>query len=122
MNAIGGIDLPESDIHASIVSYCHKTLPDGCVWWHTPNSGNRDGKGMGWLRKAGVMPGIPDLIFLYRGCVLPLEIKSRTGKLNPAQIKIHERLTDAGFPPVVVRSLEEAIGEIQQFIKDSWKP
>jgi Holliday junction resolvase len=47
-------------------------------------------------------PGVPDLLTRSRGVWLPLEVKSRTGVLTPAQIR-----SAAGCP--IVRSVAEAL-------------
>lgn len=52
--------------------------------------------------------GEPDLlVFADRGRVFPVELKSRTGKLSPAQNAVHHHLRSLGHTPHVIRSLEE---------------
>lgn len=51
--------------------------------------------------------GLPDLLIGFRGETYLLEVKTKTGKLTPAQIAFREAWQ--GKPIVVIRSLEEAL-------------
>jgi hypothetical protein len=59
------------------------------------------------LRVAKVsLPGFPDLVVYGPRCgVRLLEVKSKAGRLTPAQVE-H---TAAGWPVVVVRTVEDAL-------------
>lgn len=60
------------------------------------------------LHEAG--EGIPDLLIGYRGQTHLLEVKSKSGKLNPRQVEWHSIWT--GHPVGVVRSVEDALAFI----------
>lgn len=55
-----------------------------------PNGGYRNRIEAKRLKKEGVLAGVPDLIFLYRGLVYPIEMKTKNGKLGSNQKELHE--------------------------------
>ena len=63
------------------------------------------------LKKAGVMPGFPDLILFdrrVRRCGF-FEVKAKAGRVTPAQLKFAAEYPTAwGWPYAVVRSVEDA--------------
>lgn len=83
-------------------------LVPGVVWWHTPNGGTRrdafEGKR---LAEMGLLPGFPDLAFLWGGLSL-LELKKERGTLSDAQIELHPRLIAAGARVATANSLATA--------------
>jgi hypothetical protein len=63
------------------------------------------------LKKAGVLPGFPDLILFDRKVrrVGFMELKSAKGKLTPSQEKFEQEFVPMwGWPYAVVRSVDEA--------------
>jgi Holliday junction resolvase len=54
--------------------------------------------------------GVPDLLVSFRGETFLMEIKTRTGKLTPAQIKWRDQWQ--GGPVGVVRTVDEALAFI----------
>lgn len=63
------------------------------------------------LKRAGVMPGFPDLILFDRRArrVGFFEIKSATGRTSPAQQRVADTITGVWqWPYAVVRSVEDA--------------
>lgn len=55
-----------------------------------PNGGRRDKMDVMQLKASGLVPGIPDLIFVWQKKVYGLEGKTTTGILSSEQIKVHE--------------------------------
>lgn len=51
--------------------------------------------------------GVPDILAGYKGETFLLEIKTKKGKLTPAQVKFHESWR--GKNPVVVHTIDEAL-------------
>jgi hypothetical protein len=60
----------------------------------------------------GVHPGFADLVVLWEGNVLFLELKSRKGQLSPAQRAFRDAVQAQGFGWVLVRSLDDALGAL----------
>lgn len=109
----------ERDIQAQVVKFCHEALPSDVVFFHVPNSGKRMGKKIGWLRQAGVIKGIPDLVIAFRRKVLWIEFKTRKGDVEPHQQVIHDKLSANGFQVEIVRSFERGTAVITEFIKEA---
>ena len=61
------------------------------------------------LKKAGLQAGWPDIQLVYRGRYYGLEVKTPVGRLSPAQIELHKRLTKDGCSVAVARSVDDAL-------------
>lgn len=109
--------ISESVLHSQIVQFCWAQLPTDAIFHHSPNEGKRGWNAQRWLKHSGAKAGWPDLEIFWNGRVLFLEVKSKKGDASKAQFAVHDQLIRAGFPPVVVRSLEEAERVIKAWIK-----
>ncbi len=106
-------DLSEAAIQSQVRSYLAALGIDAV---HVPNGSHLAGDGkaramqMNALKKAGVMPGFPDLICFDRRTrrVGLIEVKARTGKLQPSQEHFADNIAPAwGWPYAVVRSVDD---------------
>lgn len=96
---------------------------DFCRWKHypvyaIPNGGRRDPKEAAFLKKSGVMAGVPDLCFPaarrgYHG--LYIELKVGRNRPTPAQEEWLARLNNAGYCARVCWGSEEAIETIKWY-------
>lgn len=82
-----------------------------------PNGGRRDAATGAQLKREGLRPGAPDLIFYGEGgAVMWMELKNGTGgRLSEAQRVLHEDLYHCGHSVVVVRSLAEGCAAVMDF-------
>jgi len=65
---------------------------------------------LGGVSRKWVSPGrdgVPDRIVIYKSHVVFVEVKTTGGRLSPAQVREHERLTAAGADVVTVYGEEE---------------
>jgi len=67
----------------------------------------------------GVVPGIPDICVpiarkAWHG--LYLEFKTKKGRVSPEQKNIHALMTEQQYKVVVVRSAQEAQGELENYL------
>jgi len=62
----------------------------------------------GWTVERVSASGFPDLLCVRRGEVVLIEVKSKGGRMKPAQVKLHARLRAAGLAVAVVTTPEEA--------------
>lgn len=114
--------------------YLEDRLQMACKYWfdcqypqyrlllhHSPNEGllmkhDRDGA----KRKAmGMRPGFPDFIFLLpnrQHPYLALELKSEKGRQSDHQKEYQLAVEQAGGKYVIVRSLDEFIGQINAYM------
>jgi len=82
-----------------------------------PNGGNRDVKTAMYMKMAGTMPGIPDVMCLLstrngmKG--LAIEFKSEKGYLSEDQKRWQNKLDCIGFVYCVCKSTDEAIEKIE---------
>ncbi|MFT4959506.1 MAG: hypothetical protein ACI92Z_000581 [Paracoccaceae bacterium] len=104
---------PEADAQRAIVQTLRFVLPRGSIVHHSANevsSGDRHGKSrQALLVGMGVHAGFADLILLSEGRVLFLEVKSKTGRLRPAQVAFRDVVQMQGFAWALVRSVDDAL-------------
>lgn len=85
--------------------------PEGPLWWASTNQrGTRKPWEQGILTALGLRPGVPDLLLLWKGRLVGIELKSARGRMSPAQEEFHRLLTLAGGVAHVCRSLDEFSG------------
>lgn len=86
-----------------------------------PNGGRRDAITGRRLKEEGVLAGVSDLIFLKRnrhyGALL-IETKTRKGTQRNSQKEWESKITEDGYKYVVVRSLDEFIKVVNDYLKD----
>ncbi len=97
----------EQALHRAAAEFLDLALPAGAEWWHTPNGGTRSRIEGAVFKAMGVRPGIPDLLILFRGKLIAVELKASSGRLTPAQKAMHLRLTLAGAVVTTCTSLDE---------------
>lgn len=104
---------PEADAQRAIVSVLRAVLPKGAIVHHSANEvrtcGELARQSQAILVGMGVHPGFSDLLVISEGRVLFLEVKSKTGRLRPAQQAFREDVTRQGFGWALVRSVDDAI-------------
>ena len=97
----------ESDLQKSVIQY----LTIKHIFHYRQNSGaivtERKGK-KGFYRFTS-MNGLPDIVCVYRGQYVGLEMKSNKGKLSENQIMFREKLEQAGGKYIEVRDLDTII-------------
>lgn len=99
----------------------HKDL--SILLHHSPNEGLLVKRASdGAKRKAmGVRAGFPDFIFLKSNRFYPylaIELKTQKGKQSEYQIAYQKAIEANGGKYVVVRSLEEFMSEINEYLKN----
>lgn len=107
---------PEADTQRAIVQALRFVLPRGAIVHHSVNevtAGDRSAKArQAILVGMGVHPGFADLIVLSQGRVLFLEVKSKTGRLCPAQVAFRDAVQAQGFAWALVRSVDDAMAAL----------
>lgn len=84
-----------------------------------PNGGARSKATAGKLKAEGVTAGVADLLLLipsqgFHG--LAIEMKTEDGRQSPAQKAWQAKVEAMGYKYVVVRSLEQFISEINDYL------
>ena len=110
---------PEADAQRAIVQALRFVLPHGAIVHHSVNeitAGDRRAKArQAILVGMGVHPGFADLIVLSEGRVLFLEVKSKTGRLSPAQKTFRNAVQAQGFAWALVRSVDDALAALADY-------
>jgi hypothetical protein len=98
----------EHQLQAAVAEFLGFALPPHeAVFCSIPNGGKRNKATAGKLKAEGLQPGAPDLLILWRGRAIGLELKTGKGRLSPRQMAFSMRWTTAGGVYAVARSLEE---------------
>ncbi len=100
----------EDDLHMAVARYLDLALPEDAVWTTVEHGGKRGKREAGRLKAKGLTPGWPDIIIIYRGSPICIELKSAKGVLSPAQKALHPRLMLAGAWVYTATSIEELEG------------
>jgi hypothetical protein len=67
------------------------------------------------LKRAGLVPGIPDVALIHDGRAHFIEIKTATGRLSPDQVMMRDRLAASGARVATARSVPEV-----ERLLDAW--
>jgi hypothetical protein len=90
----------EEDAHVITSAYLTHVLPVEAVWWHTPNGARYNPKTAhaeaALMAAMGLLPGMPDILILYRSTLHGFDVKSAKGVATPAQITVAARLNAGG--------------------------
>jgi len=107
------------NIHTDVIGQSEDALQQKCYFWFwnnyphlrgllfaVPNGGARDGKEGKKLQLTGVVPGVSDLILLYRTQAYLIELKKdKKAKQRKHQKEWQKEVEHQGFTYFVVRSL-----------------
>jgi hypothetical protein len=87
----------EFQLQCAVVDIVRRWINPGWIFTHIPNGEKRDIVTAARLKRMGVQPGFPDLMFIGPpGRVCWLELKAKGGRLTEAQGAIASRLLGAG--------------------------
>lgn len=75
--------------------------------FHVPNGGHRNAREGAKFKTMGVIKGVSDLIFLYRGMSWLLELKTEIGFQSQNQLDWEDKVKEQGFEYYVIRSVKE---------------
>ena len=114
---MAGKKSPEHKIQVAICELLHYCLPQDATFWAVPNGGSRsqfttkngrtfslEGKR---LKDEGVKPGVSDLMILWQGRLICLEVKTEKGRQSKAQKEWEAEVTASGGLYRVVRSTDD---------------
>lgn len=105
----------EERLQRDIIRFARWALPHNAMIFAVPNGGKRHSAAAARLVGMGTMAGVPDLLLLYRGHTLGIEVKLPGTYLSPTQKQVHARMTGCGINCVVVRSLDEFAAHLRAF-------
>ena len=105
--------MTEDRIHRDILKNLRALLPNHWIVYHTPNGGARDAITGAQMKGLGVIAGVPDLTILGDGKTYFMEVKSKSGRLQPSQKMFFGKLERNGIEYAVVRSVDDALACMQ---------
>ncbi len=104
----------EDHLQASIKAAADVLIRDG-LCFAIPNGGLRTKAEAAKLKWTGVVAGIPDMcLVLPDGRSLWMEMKTRAGRLSPAQEEVHKVFGHLGHPVSLIRSLDDFLDELRR--------
>lgn len=106
-------ELSEKDIERQILEFL-ETLPD-CFAWKQNTVGAPSGSGGYRLAKSRfIFRGVSDILGVFRGRAIAIEVKTRVGKVSPEQEMFMENIRNHGGFAFVARSLDDAIRKMKE--------
>ena len=102
------VPMREQAIHESLCQWLTLALPREAFFFHPANGEYRNVITGARLKRMGLKAGVPDLVVLYGGKAVFLEIKAPKKYLSPEQREVHAALKLAGCDVFVIHSLMEA--------------
>lgn len=112
----------EDQLQKSVLTYFDYKYPEyRLLLHHSPNGGKRNAIEAAKFKQMGVRAGFPDLILLvpnkfYTFC--GIELKAKNGRQSEHQKEYQREFERIGAKYVVVRSLDEFISIIDEYMKD----
>jgi hypothetical protein len=101
---------PEQEIQIAVMKHVRIRSMPGVFCFHVPNAGKRSMFVGSIMKQIGVVAGVPDLIFLYRGQSFGLELKaSKQQKASDEQVAALNAMEVAGARTAIAHSLDEAL-------------
>lgn len=80
--------------------------------WHTPNGGKRNAIEAKRFKDIGVIAGIPDLFFLWKGKLYGFEVKVTGDRQSEAQKEIEAKLKANGAEYYIVKNTPDKFVEV----------
>lgn len=100
--------------YAEQVAVCSLLSTAGVFYFSIPNE-HRDVKTIPRLKKAGMVPGMPDLCILHDGTAYFLEMKRIGGRVDDHQYAIHHALERMGYHVAVAYGYADAVRIIDEW-------
>ena len=95
----------EDEFQQALFQWHWSNFPDQRrLLFHVPNGGTRNKIEAMRLKAKGVVPGVPDLGFFWKGRTYWFELKTQKGTLSPAQKKLHHAWDN--YPNVIKTSYD----------------
>ena len=112
--------MTEDQLQAKCFPWIWNTYPNlRRLCWHVPNGGHRNKLEAAKFKSIGVVAGVPDLEFHFKGRSYFIELKIPGGSQSPKQKKVQEALEGQGFNYYLIWSFEEFQRIIKEIIKRS---
>lgn len=115
-----GLKREDLNIHIDTKGQSEDALQQKAFFWFTntfptlrkcffavPNGGGRDVREGKKFKLTGLVPGVADTIFCYKGTATFIELKTETGTQSQRQKDFQKAIEAQGFEYYLIRSLQE---------------
>lgn len=99
--------MTEAQLQRAVMAYLALALPKDAVSFHPANEGRRSARAGADLKRQGMLPGLPDVMIIWRTQSYAIELKAGNGRLSAQQAATHRRLVGAGCPVSICRSIDD---------------
>ena len=108
----------EAKLQAECFQWAWNTFPETRLMiFHVPNGGSRNKLEAFRFQAMGVIAGVPDIVFLWKGKAYLFEFKSPKGVTKDKQTNWHAKAQHNGFPVKTIKTEEEWQKEITEIIQ-----
>jgi len=104
----------EDELQRAVATYLRWALPDDATFTHLPLGGQRHTKAAARLVGFGTKAGWPDLIIVFRGRALFIELKTLAGVLSDVQKQAHKKLSYCGADVMLCRSVPDVETQLRK--------
>ena len=87
--------------------------------FHIPNGGKRNRIEAVKFKAIGLLPGAPDMGFIWNGITYYFELKIETGKLSPVQEKIHKIWKANNIDVIIIKSIDSFMFHVDKIMSDN---
>lgn len=107
--------MTEAQLQIAVFEYLKAVLIPPAFAFHVPNeaAGKRSKWATYQLKRQGLVPGAPDLLILFDGRCVGIELKTPSGRVSRAQDDFLRAMNAAGCSASVCRSIDD----VKQFLK-----
>ncbi len=107
--------MSEAKIQADIVQYLQTR---GVYFFSVPNeAAGRDAAiRMARLKAMGLRSGVSDMVLIFPGQVVFVEVKDEKGKQSDNQRRFQDKVNELGFDYFLVKSVEDVEKVVDKFI------
>lgn len=98
----------------SFVNWCRSEYP-ACILFAVPNGEKRNISVAKRLKNEGVLPGVPDLVFINLGIIIFIEMKRvKRSTTSQEQKDMHRDLREHGQVVILAKGAKDAANQLQQ--------
>jgi len=111
--------MSEAKLQSKIFQFTWNNHPNtrGLIF-HVPNGGFRKKREANTLKATGVIAGIPDLLFIWKGTLHAFELKAQSGRVSASQLVIHEKWKEHRIETHIIRSMDQFKTVFNEIIKN----
>jgi hypothetical protein len=103
----------EFALHCAVADVVRRWIMPQWIFTHIASGEKRDQITASRLRRMGVTPGFPDLMFIGPGRVCWIELKAKGGRLSEAQAAVASHLVAAGHGYLCSDSFDDVVATLK---------